>query len=132
MSVGFDRSWEGRLSRSARERDREVVLKIGSDVFTKEDIGFKFGRSYTRAASILGESLRRFKPESIEEVSKRLTVEKFFAIRGVGPTVFQVWLDLLSYKRISVYDWLNNDLSVPQMYEEARVQRKLTRRSRRR
>ncbi len=71
--------------------------------------------------------LRRLKPQSIEDAASRLTVEEFFSTRGVGQSTLGVWLDVLSYKNVDVEAWLNNNLSVSRMYNEARVRRKYRR-----
>ncbi len=127
MSTGESgRSWDWRFSPSLLEKDREVILEIGSDIFTRTELATELRSTRVRAASILSRGLRKFKPQNVEELVTRFTVRDFFAMPGVGPVTFRVWLDVLSYKNIDVEKWLNNQLSVSTMYREAKPVRKKT------
>lgn len=122
--MSSDRSWERRFSPSWHDRRTEVVLAIGSDTFTRREIGTLLISPDLKAAGILNKVLRKYDPKNVEELAKRLTVDELFGTPGVGQSTLGVWLDVLSYKEIDVEEWLNNKLTVPQMYNEARIQRK--------
>ena len=117
-------SWESRFGASWHDTLGEVVLAIGTDVFTRRDIAVKLGCVNVKAARILHKVLRKFKPKSVAELTQRLTVEELFATNGVGITVLYVWLNVLSYKGIGAEAWLNNELSISTMYRACKPLKK--------
>lgn len=116
-------TWESRFGDSLHSRLESIVLSIGEDKFTRRDVATKLRCLNVVAAGKLDRVVRKFNPQNVEDLAKRMTVDHLFSIEGVGSMTLYVWLNVLTYKGLSVEDWLNNNLSVSAMYRDGKKAR---------
>ncbi|MHB1316258.1 MAG: hypothetical protein ACYCZW_00165 [Minisyncoccota bacterium] len=120
-------SWRDQRFNGLADDLSEVVLTIGTDRFTYADVGGKLRTRKMKSVMILNKTLAQFLPENIMELADRLDLNMLMGCDGVGMSTLYVWLNVLTYKKISVDDWLQNKLTGRTMYEKSRKNKKLAR-----
>jgi len=117
--------WLKQTSTSFQEKDREVILKVGRDEFTCQDLMEWKCRNFT-AARRLSKVLATLKPRSVRNlaIERHFTVEDFFALDGLGEASMWVWMNTLHACGIDVDKWLDTSLKVSTLHEQGRLNRK--------
>ena len=97
-----------RAGNGPTHRQNRVILEIGTDVFTCHDIVMLTELPMTMSATILDKALKRFHPESVSEVARRIQVNDLRRW-GVGYWSLYLWTLILHASGVDAIAWLNSE-----------------------
>lgn len=118
-------AWTGQTSKAFQAKNTEVLIEIGRNKFTCNDMMEWGCRNFT-AARLLSKALKPLAPKSVKElvVSRRFTVDDFFALDGVGEGAMWVFMCSIDKCGIDVDAWLNTTLKISTLHEQGRRARR--------
>lgn len=94
------------LGKGFTDRMNEVVLEVGKDRWTRQELIDQLHCANFRAAHMLSEGLRLFQPRSVKELMNRITIYDLMSVEGIGVTAGYVWMCLLEAMGINPLTWL--------------------------
>lgn len=115
--------WPKQTSDSFYDKNKEVLLKVGEDKFTCEDLMSWKCRNFM-AAKRLTNVLKDLNPESVKELAERMHAGDFFELDGVGEACAWVWMNALHACGVDVDKWLDTSKKISTLREEGRRSRK--------
>ncbi len=106
-------SWQSFASKNLIERNREVILKIGKDRFSKTDLALMECVNI-RAARILNDLVvQGFNPKNVHDLSKKMSIEDLGSIQGIGEATAVVWWIVMNHCGIDADQWFGDFKRVP-------------------
>ena len=115
--------WPTQTSDSFAAKNKEVLLKVGEDEFTYEDLMSWKCRNFM-AAKRLSNVLKDLKPKSVQELAGRMHAGDFFELDGVGEACAWVWMNALHAREVDVDRWLDTSRKISTLREKGRQSRK--------
>ena len=110
------REWKGRMGSSFTSHQDEIILHIGRDTFSRQQMIDDLHCGNFPAAARLNVALRGYHPASIKELARRIKIDNLFGVKGVGVTTAYVWLCALESAEIDPLKWLGKGPKIPTIY----------------
>jgi hypothetical protein len=106
--VGRTKTWRQQklLGKGVADKMHQIVLEIGEDVWTRQELIEQLRCGHFRAAMILSEAVRELQPKNLRELMARVTIYDLFELRGVGTYCGFVWLCALEAAGVNPLGWL--------------------------
>jgi hypothetical protein len=95
------------MGKTFLERQNEVVLQIGSDAWTRDELVTRLKCANVNAARILTKAAEQLQVENVRQMAARVTLEDLFAVKRVGITTVYVWLCVLESDSQSPLKWID-------------------------
>lgn len=86
---------------------REVVLQIGKNGYTRQEMIDKFHCGNFNAARRLSRAAQDLGVNSVQEMASRVSLEDLFKVRDVGVITVYVWLCILEGNNKNPLQWLD-------------------------
>jgi transcriptional regulator of aromatic amino acid metabolism len=83
------------LGKTFLDHQREVVLRIGNDAWTRDEMVSQLKCANINAARLLTRAAEKLQVESVKQMAARISLEDLFAVKQVGITTVYVWLCVL-------------------------------------
>jgi hypothetical protein len=118
-------AWTGQTSKAFQKKNTEVLIHIGRNKFTCQDM-MKWGCRNFAAARLLTKALEPLTPKSVKDliVKRRFTVDDFFSLDGVGEASMWVFMNTIHACGVDVDAWLNTALKISTLHEQGRRARR--------
>ncbi len=116
--------WPTQTSDSFFQKNKEVLLKVGEDEFTYEDLMSWRCRNFM-AAKRLSTIFESLNPKSVKELANRMHAGDFFELDGVGEACAWVWMNTLHACKIDVDSWLDTNQKISTMRHNGKRRRGL-------
>lgn len=97
------------LGKPFADQMHQIVLEIGEDVWTRQELVEHLRCGHFRAAQILSVAVREFQPKNLRELMQRINIYDLFALKGVGVTTAYVWLCALDARGSDPVRWLQTE-----------------------
>jgi len=111
ISRGRRNGWrnERLLGKTFLDRQHEVVLQIGSDAWTRDELVSQVKCGNVNAARLLSKAASELQVDSAKQMAARISLDELFALRHVGITTVYVWLCVLEAMQRNPLDWVDRD-----------------------
>jgi hypothetical protein len=98
------------MGKSFMDRQHEVVLRIGSDAWTREEMVSRLKCANLNAARLLTKAAEKLNVEDTRQMAARVSLEDLFAVKHVGITTVYVWLCVLdAVADQDPYKWIDRE-----------------------
>jgi hypothetical protein len=95
------------MGKSFLDRQSEIVLQIGSDAWTRDELVTRLKCANVNAARILSKAAEQLQVESAKQMAARVSLEDLFTLKGIGITTVYVWLCVLESDAHDPMKWID-------------------------
>jgi hypothetical protein len=95
------------MGKTFLDRQNEVVLRIGNDAWTRDELVTRLRCANVNAARLLTKAAEQLQVENVKQMAARVTLEDLFALKHVGITTVYVWLCVLESDTHDPLKWID-------------------------
>lgn len=95
------------LGKTFLDRQREVVLRIGSNTWTRDELVTQVKCANINAARLLSKAAARLDVENAQHMAAHVSLDELFAQEHVGITTVYVWLCVLDAMNQNPLAWID-------------------------